>query len=274
MASAPEMRPLRILKVIHDFLPLHRSGSELYCFHLARELMRRHQVYVLFTEVDHSRPQFAWRRSSYLGLPTFEVVHNHVHRKFEDTYADPAMDRIFTKILDEVRPDVLHVHHLMHHSANYLHIARRRGVRVVFTLHDYWLTCPNFGQRMRRDSEVCDEVEAHHCAECISGLSSGAAPFFVTKLASRALGLLGDGGYSLIDRLGQARVTTPERAFVRADRLDIDGESRRVLVAHPPARLSFKVAVADGARLRFGFAMSPATFETATNGGHLRGPGG
>jgi glycosyltransferase involved in cell wall biosynthesis len=266
MASLPSMRPLRILKVIHDFLPRHRSGSELYCFHLARELMRRHQVYVLFTEVDHSRPQFAWRRSSYLGLPTFEVVHNHVHRTFEDTYVDSAMDRIFTRILDEVRPDVLHVHHLMHHSANYLHIARRRGIRVVFTLHDYWLSCPNFGQRMRRDLEVCDEIDPDHCAECVSGLTGGAAPFFVTKLASRALGMLGDGGYSLLDRLGQARVTTPEQAFVRADRLDIDGDSRRVVVAHPPARLGFKVKVGEGTRLRFGFAMAPATFETATNG--------
>ena len=126
---------MRILQVIHDFLPHHAAGSELYCFYLSRELAREHSVHLMFTEADHAKPQYSYRRSSYSGIPYFEVTHNHVYRRFEDTYADPKMDRVFEKILDEVRPDVVHFHHLLNHSINYLGIAKRRGIPVVFTLH-------------------------------------------------------------------------------------------------------------------------------------------
>ena len=41
------MRRLRLLHAIHDFLPRHRAGSEIYTYHLARELAARHDVVVV-----------------------------------------------------------------------------------------------------------------------------------------------------------------------------------------------------------------------------------
>ena len=43
---------MRILHAIHDFLPRHRAGSEIYAFELARELSRRADVFVLAAEYD------------------------------------------------------------------------------------------------------------------------------------------------------------------------------------------------------------------------------
>jgi len=37
-------RGLRVLHAIHDFLPRHQAGSEIYAAALCRELMRRHHV--------------------------------------------------------------------------------------------------------------------------------------------------------------------------------------------------------------------------------------
>src|SRR3954465_2965713 len=159
---------MRILKVIHDFLPYHTAGSELYCFHLARELAARHTVRVLFTEVDPTRQQYSWRRTSYLDVEGYEVVHNHLYPTFEHTYADPQMDRVFEQVLQDAAPDVVHIHHLLNHSINYITIARRRGIPVVMTLHDYWLSCPNYGQRLKPDAGVCEEVVPDACADCIA----------------------------------------------------------------------------------------------------------
>lgn len=46
---------MRVLHAIHDFLPRHRAGSELYAFHLCRAQAGRHEVAVLCAEYDPSR---------------------------------------------------------------------------------------------------------------------------------------------------------------------------------------------------------------------------
>ena len=43
---------MRILHAIHDFLPRHRAGSEIYACELAHEQSGRHDVFVLAAEYD------------------------------------------------------------------------------------------------------------------------------------------------------------------------------------------------------------------------------
>jgi len=211
------------------------------------------------------RPQYYYRRSSYTGLPLYEVTHNHVYRRFEDTYVDPKMDQVFSRILDEVRPDVVHLQHLLHHSINYISIARKRGIRVVFTLHDYWLSCPNGGQRIRPDLQVCDPIAVEDCADCIRKF--GGAASFGTRVTSKLLGLRSrSNATSLLERLPRAQIDTPRKEFVRAARFALEGDAREVLVAHPPARVGFQLDAPQGTRLHFGFGLAPDTFDK-TGGG-------
>jgi len=51
----------------------------------------------------------------------------------------------FARLIDDFRPDVIHTHGLYHHLTNaILAPARRRGVPIVYTLHDYKLICPAY----------------------------------------------------------------------------------------------------------------------------------
>ena len=51
----------------------------------------------------------------------------------------------FARLLDDFRPDVIHAHGVSHHLTNaILAPARRRGVPIVYTLHDYKLICPAY----------------------------------------------------------------------------------------------------------------------------------
>jgi glycosyltransferase involved in cell wall biosynthesis len=160
---------MRILQVIHDFVPQHVAGSELYCYYLAGALAeRRHSVHVFFTEFDCSRPQYSYRRSTVGALTCHEVVHNHEHASFVETYLNPRMDERFERLLADERPDVVHLHHLLNHSLNYPRIAKRRGIPVVFTLHDYWLTCLNYGQRLHPEHGLCDDIDIARCGDCVS----------------------------------------------------------------------------------------------------------
>jgi glycosyltransferase involved in cell wall biosynthesis len=160
---------MRILQVIHDFIPRHVAGSQLYCYYLSCALAaRRHSVHVFFTEFDSSRRQYSYRRSMFGPLTCHEVVHNHEYRSFEETYRNRQMDERFERLLDAERPDVVHLHHLQHHSVNYTRLARQRGIPVVFTLHDYWLSCLRYGQRLHPAHGVCDDIDTRRCADCVS----------------------------------------------------------------------------------------------------------
>jgi glycosyltransferase involved in cell wall biosynthesis len=159
--------PLRVLHAIHDFLPRHRAGSEIYAFELCRELDRRHHVTVLAAEFDPARPHghVTWRLEG--GLPVVELVNNWICGSFEETYRSPVITARLEQVLDAVQPDVLHLHSLMNLSFDLPAIAHARRIPVVATLHDYTLVCPSGGQRVHRaDDHLCETIDPARCARC------------------------------------------------------------------------------------------------------------
>lgn len=71
----------------------------------------------------------------------------------------------FECLLDEVKPDMFHVHTLMGLPLVYLQIVHDRGIRIVYTSHDYFGLCPkvNF---INQDDEVCQGASTERCAVC------------------------------------------------------------------------------------------------------------
>jgi glycosyltransferase involved in cell wall biosynthesis len=157
----------RILHAIHDFLPRHRAGSEIYACELARELSSRHDVFVLTTEYDGAAPHGAIRWRRYEDLPVIEVVNNWRIDRFEDTYRSSRMNAQLAHVLDITRPDVLHVHNLLNLSFDLPMLAHQRAIPSVATLHDYTLVCASGGQRLHvAESHVCDVIDTERCSRC------------------------------------------------------------------------------------------------------------
>lgn len=49
----------------------------------------------------------------------------------------------FSRLLDDFRPDVVHLHNIHTHLSPVIaELAHKRGIRVVWTLHDTKLVCP------------------------------------------------------------------------------------------------------------------------------------
>jgi glycosyltransferase involved in cell wall biosynthesis len=158
---------LRILHAIHDFLPRHHAGSEIYALELCRAQAARHHVTVLCAEYDpsHRHGHVTWRVHD--GLPVVELANNWVCRSFADTYRPPLIGDRIRQVLRAVQPDVVHVHNLLNLSFDLPRSARAQGVPVVATLHDYTLVCPSGGQRIHRaERHVCHAIEPDRCARC------------------------------------------------------------------------------------------------------------
>ena len=61
----------------------------------------------------------------------------------------------FNKILDDFKPDIVHMHNIHSYLSPVLaKLAKRRGCRVVWTLHDYKLVCPSYACLL--DGKPCE----------------------------------------------------------------------------------------------------------------------
>ena len=158
---------MRILHAIHDFLPRHQAGSEIYALELCRELSARHHVTVLCAERDPARQHghVTWRVHE--GLPVVEITNNWRCSSFEETYRPPRITDHIAHVLRAVEPDVIHLHSLLNLSFELTAFAHARRIPVVATLHDYTLVCPSGGQRIHRGGDhVCEVIEPERCARC------------------------------------------------------------------------------------------------------------
>jgi glycosyltransferase involved in cell wall biosynthesis len=158
---------MKILMIIHQFLPRHVAGSEVYTYRLAQALQGRgHRVELFFTEIRPERPQYELTQGEIDGIPYFEAVHNRIFASFRHTYCDEEMERLFRRVLDETAPDIVHIQHLYLHSIGYIDLIRRHGLPIVYTLHEYMLMCLNGGLLLRPGPTPCPAPEPMACARC------------------------------------------------------------------------------------------------------------
>jgi glycosyltransferase involved in cell wall biosynthesis len=140
---------MRIVQVVHQFLPRHLAGTEVYTYSLARELSRRHQVWVYTREDGFFSEELQEEDAAYDGLPIRRVYFNlqgleaNLLNQSLIRFRNPVIERSFARFLEETQPDVMHFQHLFKLSAALIRVAKSWGVPVVVTLADFWFICHN-----------------------------------------------------------------------------------------------------------------------------------
>jgi glycosyltransferase involved in cell wall biosynthesis len=170
---------MRILHVVHQYLPEQVGGTELYTHWLARALSRRgHQVTVFYRRSaegmgENHRTEDGvniWAVWAGLQSPTY---------RFLATFGNPSIVRAFEDALEKARPDFVHIQHLMGLPAALVRSIQRRGIPYVITLWDFWWICANAQLLTNYGQQVCDGPRAYlNCARCA-----------VTRSGRRWLGL-------------------------------------------------------------------------------------
>lgn len=76
------------------------------------------------------------------------------------------VDRRFSAILEDFRPDVVHFQHLKFLSARLPAVCRDEDVPTILTLHDFWTVCHR-EQLVRPDGSLCDGPDSvEKCTAC------------------------------------------------------------------------------------------------------------
>jgi len=224
---------MRVLQIVHGFPPYGHGGAEIYAESVAMRLAAHwgDAVTVLTREHAADAPEFRVRQERGDGLALFWINNTfRTTRRFEDTYVNPRITAIAARVMDTVRPDVAHVHHLTCLSTTILDELARRRIPVVLTLHDYWLLCHR-GQLIDRTLARCDGPGEDGCARC-TGVEGGSSVAFA---GARVL------------RLIDPRLPSAARARLR-------GWARRAEAAHVSESAARQTSLRRLAHMRERFA--------------------
>lgn len=243
---------MRILAFAHGFPPAAAGGAEIYARALARELARTDEVVMIAREARADLPEFSRRELP--GEPFRLVLVNFTYREgrsFRDTYRDPRMGELLAGLIDEIRPDVAHLHHVTNLTTDLVELLASRGVPVVYTLHDYWLLCQR-GQLLDLDYQRCAGPTAVGCARCLGLAAQGGAPLYaarralgrlpaalaqpLARLAQHGARGLGRGTAEVEERLDRVRALTERVALFLAPSRTV--RERFVAFGIPPSRIA------------------------------------
>lgn len=163
---------MRILQIIHCFPPESMTGSEIYAYNLSKELSRNHKVNVFYRINDPKKEEYGIIKENYEGLNVYKINNTlKGYSSIAGMYKNEEIEHRFIQVLDEVKPDIVHIHHLLFLSLGIIDEIKKRNIPIVFTLHDYWLVCPR-GQLLKTNLRVCNRHIGTNCFYCLgSGLS-------------------------------------------------------------------------------------------------------
>lgn len=238
---------MRLLHVVHQYLPAHTGGTELYTHWLARDLQVRGHTVSVFHRRNAAGTGVDRRDEDGVCVYAASAGRTSDTERFLATFGDSALTQAFEHVLDETRPDVVHVQHLLGLPAAMLELVWRRALPLVITLHDYWWICANAQLLTNYSRECCDGPQMYlNCTRCVLARAdtpylAAAAPLVTAGLAWR--------GRLLRRILDRADALVASTNFVRDWYVGhgADPEKTRVLVPGiDPPSLPIRTRHADG----------------------------
>jgi glycosyltransferase involved in cell wall biosynthesis len=164
------MKPLNILLPVHVFFPDHFYGTETYTLELAQRLkaLGHHPTIltsILYGEKGPGEARFTYE---YGGL-TVDCIDLNTQplKDFRQLYSRPDLYPILKDILLQRQPDIIHVTHLMGHTAVLLEVIRDLKFPVVATLTDFYGICSN-SKLISHDGGLCTgpNRRSTNCLSC------------------------------------------------------------------------------------------------------------
>ncbi|MDP8259981.1 MAG: glycosyltransferase family 4 protein [Candidatus Gygaella obscura] len=161
---------MKILFIVHNFLPYSFAGTEVYAYNLAKELAKKHEVFIFHRVNDSSIAEYELSKDYFDGLTVFKMNNTcRSYNSFEDLYFNKNIEKVFLNVFEQVRPDIVHIQHLLFLSVGIINLIKKSNIPIALTVNDYWLLCPQ-GQLLKKDLTNCSNVNNLECISCINGL--------------------------------------------------------------------------------------------------------
>jgi len=194
--------PRRVLHLVHGWPPWNSAGTEVYARRLVLRQAAWREVAVYARLAAPGRDLGEALEVEDGGARVRLVVNNFTQRDplSRNALHDRRLAADFRKLLEETRPDLLHVHHLAGHAATLPGLAARRGIPILYQIQDWWAPCAR-ANLLDAERRLCPGPSPGRCTACLPLTGLPPAP-----LLNRAL-------YTVRERLLR-RVFRQTDAFV------------------------------------------------------------
>ena len=163
---------MKILFVSNGYPPLQTAGTESYTAGIAAALAAAgHQVSVLCGgDWDRGPVPFnGIRRDIIAGVSVQRLDLNWTRGPDPNRslFDNPVTEAQVGFILEQVRPDIIHITSCYTLSASVIRAIKARGSSLVVTLTDFWFFCPQV-TLLRSNGQLCDgQTTAWECLRCL-----------------------------------------------------------------------------------------------------------
>jgi glycosyltransferase involved in cell wall biosynthesis len=161
---------MRVAFFVHCFFPTHFYGTETYTYDLAHHLKRMGHDPVVVSAIFPGEPSAGEliSRYEYNNIPVFCIDKNFLpNTRVKDTYYQVEMRPVLEKLLRELKPDLVHVTHLINHTAVLLEVAEALEIPIIATLTDFFGFCFN-NKLEAADGSLCQgpNLKRTNCLAC------------------------------------------------------------------------------------------------------------
>ena len=161
---------MKVALFVHCFFPEHFYGTETYTFDLARNLRNMGHEVVVVSAIFRGEPTkgSVITQYEYQDIPVYCIDKNFFpHRRVRDTFIQPELYPVIRGVLEQIKPDLVHVTHLINHTAVLLDAAKDLGIPLVATLTDFFGFC--FTNKLESaDGSLCPgpNLKRTNCIAC------------------------------------------------------------------------------------------------------------
>lgn len=160
---------MRVLHIVHQYVPDHVAGTELYTQAVARRQAQRGHEVSVFTPLNRAG-RFSGEPDEEEGVRVYRVPAGQrgATAVFRSTFGHAGLSAALAAVLQRETPHIVHLQHLMGIPAGAVAHLDESAIPYVISLHDYWYGCAN-GQLLTNDSHMlCAGPDArfHNCGRC------------------------------------------------------------------------------------------------------------
>ena len=136
---------MRILQVVHGFPPNEWAGTELVTLHLSQALQQRgHEVSIITRVYNAAAEEGTVRDETFGGLPVVRIVNNYPRSgSLRLLYDNPWLNRPFLRLLERIRPEIIHFQHIQHLSVSLLRLTPSPWLSNCPELARFFLCLPS-----------------------------------------------------------------------------------------------------------------------------------
>jgi glycosyltransferase involved in cell wall biosynthesis len=159
---------MRILHIIHHFVPESVAGTEQYVLRVARQQQALgHNVAVLTRKIGQVTPEPGLQQIEVEGIPVIQINEPTFYMDAWYHLENPAVEGLLVQAIMELQPELVHLHHWLALSPKIVRFCKGLRLAVVVTLHDLYTSCPT-SHRMHVDGYFCEQTTAlETCRRCL-----------------------------------------------------------------------------------------------------------